>query len=88
MDLKTVCANYSWGQKHVHDLLKENLPTHLFSLLWKKPLEQMKLPVSLLDHIARIQALKRNVRPNETPSTLIRVDSCPLVVRHAPHAAF
>lgn len=62
MDVKSACAKYSWGEKHLRDLLKENLPPHVFQQLWNAPIRNIRLPITVLERVEKLQAEKRVAR--------------------------
>jgi hypothetical protein len=62
VDVNTACAMYSWGRRHLRDLLKDFLLPHIFRQLWKPHTESIRLPKLLLEKLDKLQAQKRSSR--------------------------
>jgi hypothetical protein len=60
--VKEACAKYSWGEKHLRAVLKDNVPLYIFEQLWKPPVKTIKLPKTLLERLDKLQAQKRAAR--------------------------
>ena len=62
MDVKTACAKYSWGQRHLRDLIKADVPPNTFRRIWKTPITSIRIPKTLLERLEKSQAEKRVAR--------------------------
>lgn len=71
--VKEACAKYSWGERHMRDLLKESVPPHIFKSLWKPPVANIRLPKTLLENLDKSQAKKRQARAQKAVKSNERV---------------
>lgn len=66
LSLEDMQKAYPWSEKHWRQCLKEFLPPHIFKLLWKPPIEKMRIPKTVVDFVIKRQAEKRSNRSEHT----------------------
>ena len=62
LDVRSACAKYGLGQRHLRDSLKDALPPHIFAYFWHKPVGNIRLPKTLLERVDKLRSQRRSVR--------------------------